>query len=105
MSRGPAGRHRKRSRIKRQGGDKQYCLEVFGFSPADAELLSLFAAHAAVAIQNARLYEAEQRTRRTTETFEALLELEAATSSAPTGAPLVDALDERQGVVLLMERP
>jgi PAS domain S-box-containing protein len=31
------------------------------FSPADAELLSLFATHAAIAIENARLYESERK--------------------------------------------
>lgn len=33
------------------------------FSPADAELLELFAAHAAIAVRNARLFQAEQEQR------------------------------------------
>jgi diguanylate cyclase (GGDEF)-like protein/PAS domain S-box-containing protein len=39
------------------------------FSPADAELLSLFATQAAIAIRNARLYEAEQERRHIAETL------------------------------------
>ncbi len=39
------------------------------FSPADAELLSLFATQAAVAIRNAQLYEAEQERRHIAETL------------------------------------
>ncbi|MCK4450978.1 MAG: GAF domain-containing protein, partial [Anaerolineae bacterium] len=48
------------------------------FSPADAELLSLFAQQAAIAIQNARLFQAEQEQR---ELAEALEEAAAAVSS------------------------
>ncbi|MGA9349033.1 MAG: response regulator, partial [Anaerolineae bacterium] len=39
------------------------------FSPADAELLGLFATQAAIAIRNARLYEAEQERRHIAETL------------------------------------
>jgi putative nucleotidyltransferase with HDIG domain len=39
------------------------------FSPADAELLSLFATQAAIAIKNARLYESEQERRHIAETL------------------------------------
>jgi len=41
------------------------------FSPSDAELLSLFAAQAAIAIQNARLFQAEAHRRREAETLQA----------------------------------
>ena len=54
------------------GGEFLGVLEVMAdpsraFSPADADLLSLFATQAAIAIANARLFEAEREQRRLTE--------------------------------------
>jgi len=62
------------------------------FSPADAELLSLFATQAAIAIRNARLFEAEQEQR---ELAEALEEAAAAVSSTLDPDQVLDRILEQ----------
>jgi len=62
------------------------------FSPADAELLSLFATQAAIAIQNARLYEAEREQR---ELAEALEEAAAAVSGTLEPDQVLDRILEQ----------
>lgn len=65
------------------------------FSPTDAELLSLFAAQAAIAIRNARLYEAEQKR---------VTQLTVVNQVARQAASILDPQPLLQGIVAAVQR-